>query len=347
MTVMAEAGGIKLRKKQMYAIMLAVLAAVFYAVSTPVSKVLLKYSGPTMLAAFLYLGAGAGTLLVFVLYGRKADRSAGLTRDDAPYTVGMIVLDIAAPILLMNGVERTTAANASLLGNFEIVATALIAYFIFHEKISGRMWQSIILIAASSALLSFEGTSSTKFSAGSLMVLGASVCWGLENNCTRMISSKSTYEIVILKGLFSGSGSLIIALASGEKIPAWNIIAGSSALGFVAYGLSIYTYIRAQNIIGAAKTSAFYAVAPFAGALIAFILLREEFTWRYAAGAAVMAAGAAAAIVDTLEYSHCHIHSHTVYHLRNGHLQKEIITHTHEHSHIGPGIAHNHMHNAI
>ena len=328
----------------MYAIILAVLAAVFYSVSTPVSKVLLGYSGPTMLAAFLYLGAGAGIGLVFIFHGKKKDRSHKLTRADLPYTAGMIILDIIAPILLMNGVERTTAANASLLNNFEIVATALIAYTAFHEKISGRMWQAIAFIAASSAVLSFEGTSSMRFSPGSLMVLGASVCWGLENNCTRMISSKSTYEIVILKGLFSGMGSLIIALAIGEKVPAWNIMAEASVLGFVAYGLSIFTYIRAQNIIGAAKTSAFYASAPFIGAFLAFIFLREKISWTYAAGAAVMAAGTAVAAIDTLEYSHCHIHSHTIYHLQNGHLQKEVITHTHEHSHIGPGIAHNHRH---
>lgn len=287
--------------KQPYAILLAVLAAVFYAVGIPVSKVLLRYAGPTMLAAFLYLGAGAGMGVVCLLRKKEPGRREKLGRADLPYTIGMIALDILAPILLMNGVERTAAANVSLLSNFEIVATALIAFFLFHEKISGEMWCALLLIALSSAALSFEGTSSLKFSAGSLMVLGAAVCWGLENNCTRMISRKSTYEIVILKGIFSGSGSLLIALLLGEKLPAAGTVACALALGFVSYGLSIFAYIRAQSLIGAARTSAFYALAPFVGAFFSFLILREPFSPTYAVGLAIMVAGSALAVRDTLK----------------------------------------------
>jgi len=336
-----------MKSKQTYAILLALLAAVFYSVSIPVSKVLLGFAGPTMLAAFLYLGAGAGIGSLFLLRRKPGDRTERLSKSDLPYTIGMIVLDIMAPILLMNGVERTTAANVSLLNNFEIAATALIAFLVFQEKISKRMWAALFLIILSSAALSFEGVSSFKFSAGSLMVLGAAACWGLENNCTRMISAKSTYEIVILKGIFSGTGSLIIALAVGETLPSPLIIAAALALGFISYGLSIFAYIRAQNIIGAAKTSAFYAAAPFIGALFSLAFLHEGLSEMFVIGLIIMTAGSALAVTDTLKYRHCHMHSHTVYHLHNGTLQKEIITHEHEHPHIGPGIAHRHIHTGI
>ena len=290
--------------KKTYAILLAILAAVFYAAGTPFSKVLMRYAGPTMLAAFLYLGAGVGIAELYFCRKDKGEPGERLSRADLPYTIGMILLDIAAPILLMNGVERTAAANVSLLGNFEIVATALIAFGIFHEKISRIMWAALFLVTASSVVLSFEGASSLHFSAGSLMVLGAAACWGLENNCTRMISNKSTYEIVILKGLFSGSASLLIALVIGEKVPAFPVIGAILLLGFVAYGLSIFTYIRAQSVIGAAKTSAFYAISPFVAALLSFFFLQESLSCTYFLGLAVMIAGAMVTIWDTLHSEH-------------------------------------------
>ena len=329
---------------QMYAILLAILAAVFYAISTPFSKILLQSCGTVMLAALLYLGAGIG-IGITALFHRQGEHTAEkLDRKDLPYTIGMIVLDILAPILLMNGVQRTTAANVSLLNNFEIVATALIAFLLFQEKISRKMWWALLLITLSSAVLSFDGASSFHFSAGSLMVLGAAACWGLENNCTRMISSKSTYEIVILKGLFSGTGSLLIALFTGENFPPLRIAGYALVLGFVAYGLSIFTYIRAQSVLGAAKTSAFYALTPFISAFLSFLFLKESLSARYLLGLFIMIAGSAVAVVDTLKYHHSHLHSHTIYHLYNGHLQKEVIWHEHEHTHIGPGIAHRHFH---
>ena len=156
------------------------------------------------------------------------------------------------------------------------------------------------LIAAASALLTFEGADSLRFSKGSLLVLLAACCWGLENNCTRKISSKDTYEIVTLKGVFSGLGSLVIALLTGESLPPVGLLLPALLLGFVAYGLSIFFYIRAQSVIGAARTSAYYALAPFIGALLSFLILREPFSATYGAALAVMAAGSALSVWDTL-----------------------------------------------
>ena len=193
----------------------ALLAAALYAISSPVSKVLLGDVSPTMMAALLYLGAGLGMLLLGVIR-RQAGLGASeqrLTRKDLPYTVGMIALDIAAPICLMAGLATTTSANASLLNNFEIVATSLIALLVFREAISRRLWIAIGLITLSSLILSFEDASSLSFSSGSLLVLAACVCWGFENNCTRMMSQSDPLEIVVLKGFGSGLGSLVIAFA--------------------------------------------------------------------------------------------------------------------------------------
>ena len=262
------------------AIFFAILAAALYALNAPVSKLLLRNAPPTMMAGFLYLGAGIGMGILGLIRSRtgQAKKEIRLARKDLPYTLGMIVLDIAAPIFLMIGLKQTSAANASLLNNFEIVATSLIAMLFFREKISRQLWIAIFLITLSSALLTVEDAGAFRFSTGSLFVLLAAICWGLENNCTRMLSRSDPLEIVVVKGLCSGAGSIMIGLAVGESSPViWDIllILLILLLGFIAYGLSIYFYVYAQRDLGAAKTSAYYAVAPFIGVLLSLIIFRE------------------------------------------------------------------------
>ncbi len=255
----------------------ALLAAALYAINSPCSKLLLNEMPATIMAGFLYVGAGLSMLVIALL--RKARGSTSemrLTRAELPYTVMMIVLDIAAPICLLWGLMGTTAANASLLNNFEIVATALIAWIVFHESISHRLWLGIACITLSCLILSFEDMSSVSFSYGSLLVLLACVCWGLENNCTRRVSSKDPMEIVLLKGIGSGGGSLVIGFCFlGERLTSvWSVFA-VMAVGAIAYGMSIFFYVYAQRILGAAKTSAYYAVAPFIGTLLSLILFQD------------------------------------------------------------------------
>ncbi len=332
------------KDKRMIAIGYAILAAVFYAVNVPVSKVLLREVGPTTMAALLYLGAGVGIGMLSLFSRNSRKKSEPLSKKDLPYVIGMIVLDIAAPIFLMLGISYGSSANASLLGNFEIVATTLIALFIFREAVSKRLWAAIALITLSSILLSFEGTDSFRFSYGSLFVLLATVCWGVENNCTRNIASKSTYEIVVLKGIFSGLGSLLIAFIMRETMPGTGYAVVALLLGFVSYGLSIFLYVRAQRVLGAAKTSAYYAVAPFVGAFLSFVFLKEQLSWKYLTALAVMIAGSALVVVDTLIRQHAHQHVHTFTHTHDGSTHTHTVVHTHEHNHYVTDSKHGHHH---
>ena len=337
-------------EKKPHYIVLALLAALLYAISTPFSKALLRQVPSTILAALLYFGAGIGVGLLWLCRKNKKElRKTNLTRKDLPYTIGMILLDIAAPVCLMAGLTTATAANVSLLNNFEIVATSLIAFAVFKEKISGRLWAAIALITAASLLLSFENASSLQFSRGSLFVLLACVCWGLENNCTRKISDRNIYEIVVLKGIFSGLGSLLIGLLQGQRLSAGRYIGLSLLLGFVAYGLSIFVYIAAQRGIGAAKTSAYYAVAPFLGALLSLLVLHERPGPLFYAALAVMAVGTGLVSWDTIVIHHKHVHDHIItdqdgntYVLRHSHYHNHLADHVgeHHHHHIGlHGIA--------
>ena len=326
------------------AVIMALLAATFYAINTPFSKILLEKVTPTFMASFLYLGAGIGVGIMYLLNSKKEKKIEKLSKTDLPYTVGMIVLDILAPIFLMIGINIGSASNASLLGNFEIVATTLIAILIFKEVVTSRLWIAIGFITFSSIVLSFEGSGSFKFSLGSLFVILATCCWGLENNCTRMISDKSTYEIVILKGIFSGTGSFIIAIMIGERIPDIKYIFISMLLGFVAYGLSIFLYIRAQRELGAAKTSAYYAIAPFIGTFLSFAVDGDRLSEVYFIGLIFMIIGSVIVVYDTMLKNHIHYHIHTIVHTHNGSTHKHIIKHEHTHSHSGSEEKHCHNH---
>ena len=288
------------------ATLFAILAAALYAINVPISKILLEHVDATMMAGLLYLGAGVG-MLIYELVSKslgKDNKKEPLTKKELPYTIAMVILDIFAPILLMIGITKTNSANVSLLNNFEIVATSLIALIIFKEVISKKLWFAILLVMIASMILSFEGSGALEFNAGSLFVLGACVCWGFENNCTKMLSNKSSEEIVIIKGCLSGLGSLIIALILGEGIPAVKWIAAVLVLGFVSYGLSINFYIMAQKDLGAAKTSAYYSIAPFLGVAFSMILLGERPTLQFYVALAIMVLGTVIMTQDTMELQH-------------------------------------------
>lgn len=283
--------------KERKAIFFAILAAALYAVNAPVSKLLLNHIPSTMLAGLLYLGAGLGMLLLESLHHNKQELP--LTRQELPFTIGMVVLDIAAPVFLMIGLTKCSAANASLLNNFEIAATSIIAMIVFKEAISKRLWIAILLVTLSSILLSVEDTYSFRFSIGSVYVLLACVCWGFENNCTRKLSSKNPAEVIIIKGFGSGMGSLILSLIIGERFFDIRYILIAMLLGFVAYGLSIYFYIYAQRDLGAAKTSTYYAVSPFIGAALSLLIFREFPSATFLIALLIMALGAYLASAET------------------------------------------------
>lgn len=312
----------------------AILAAALYAINVPLSKVLLNYVEPTMMASFLYLGAGIGLFLFGIvekLIG-KGGKKEPLTKKELPYTIAMVILDIVAPILLMLGIARTNSANVSLLNNFEIVATSIIALVVFKEVISKKLWFAIFLVTIASIVLTFEGQGSFVFNRGSLFVLGACLCWGFENNCTKMISNKSSVEIVVIKGTFSGLGSLIVALLLGESIPAVKWLFCVLILGFVAYGLSINFYIMAQKDLGAAKTSAYYSVAPFLGVAFSMVLLKERPSLQFFVALIIMIFSTVLMVKDTIELQHTHEHRHG------------DLVHSHLHTHSGDSENHNHKH---
>lgn len=333
------------------AIGFAILAALLYGISSPVSKLLLVKLQPTLMAALLYLGAGIGMLGLnfFKVLLKKEKVEASMTKKELPFIIGMILLDIAAPIFLMIGLKMTTAANASLLNNFEIVATSIIALVIFKETIGKRMWLAIGFITLSSILLSVSDISSLSFTVGSIFVLLACISWGFENNCTRMLSLKDPLQIVVVKGFGSGLGALIIALSVGRIELDWAYVLIALLLGFVAYGMSIYFYIIAQRSLGAARTSAYYAAAPFIGVLISWVILKEPITPLFTIALFVMLVGTYFAVTEEHGHMHVHVvetheHKHNHHDGHHDHTHDYEVAGEHSHAHTHEAVEHTHEH---
>jgi drug/metabolite transporter (DMT)-like permease len=329
-------------------ILQALLAALFFGASAPLSKLLLIDVPPVLMAAFLYLGSGTGISFV-KLYQRltRSQNEAGIRPPDVKWLAGAIVAGgILAPIVLMVSLQNTPASTASLLLNFEGVGTTLIALFFFRESISRRAMAAISVITLASIFLSTNFQGGFGLSLGALGVILACVLWGVDNNFTRNISAKDPLTIVAWKGLVAGTFSLLLGLFLGQRLPSLASILGILLLGFVSYGLSTMLFIYSMRGLGAARTSALYGTAPLAGVLLSFVIFRDPITLLFIFAAALMAAGAL--LLANEEHAHFHIHIPVVHEHRHRHDEfhehdRTDIAHSHEHQHPHTQHEHGHM----
>ncbi len=331
------------------------LAAVLFGASTPFAKTLVGDISPIMLAGLLYLGSGFGLLIwftfrLFTNHGKQV-AEAYLNLRDLPWLGGAIVAGgVAGPVLLMLGLTLTPASAASLLLNMEGVLTALIAWFVFKENFDRRIFLGMALIVIAGALLSWEQRPEFGVPWGTLAIVGACLCWAIDNNLTRKVSTSDAVQIAGIKGLVAGSVNLVIALTLGARLPSWENTITAGIVGFSGYGLSLVMFVLALRHLGSARTGGYFSVAPFAGALISLFLLHDTPGALFWIAAALMGIGIWLHLTETHSHDHthealCHAHSHT----HDEHHQHThdfawdgTEPHTHEHQHTP--IRHTHVH---
>ncbi|MDR6288124.1 drug/metabolite transporter (DMT)-like permease [Inquilinus ginsengisoli] len=321
-------------------ISLALLSAILFGASTPFAKLLLGTVDPWMMAGLLYLGAGIGLASIHLSRAvlRLPEVEAPLRRSDIPW-LGLVILagGIGGPLLLMFGLARTDAANASLLLNLEGLATMTIAWLAFHENVDRRLLIGAVAILAGAALLSWQGRAS--FDWGALLIAGACLCWGIDNNLTRKLSSADPVQIAMLKGLVAGAVNLILAFTSGGKLPAADIVLAAGIVGFLGYGVSLTLFVLGLRHLGAARTGAYFSLAPFVGAVLAVTMLGEPLS------AKLLIAGCLMALGLWLHLSERHDHEHTHEAMDHEHRHRHDEHHHHEHgSDVPPGEPHTHWH---
>lgn len=330
---------------KIYPITMAVVAAALFGASAPLTKILLVDVEPMPLAAFLYLGSGLGLLLFQTgscLGRRRVYCEASLEKKDFPWLLGAVFFGgVAAPIILMFSLQSTPASTASLLLNFEGVSTAVIAIIFFRENAGRTVVAAIIMITAGSILLSWDFSNTWGISLGAVGILTACMCWGIDNNFTGKISSRNPYSIVTVKGLGAGSCSLLLSLLAGCHIPLLLPMLLAMLVGFFCYGLSIVLFVFAMRSLGSARTSAFFGMAPFIGAVLSFVLLQELPSVMLMLALPLMIGGAVLLLRE--KHTHRHLHPSTEHEHRHDHCDGH---HDHEHpdSTLENSQSHCHLH---
>jgi len=318
----------------------ALAAAALFGAAAPLAKLLLEQAGPWLLAALLYLGSGLGLALLRRLRPRAAVR---LAPGEWRWLAGAVLAGgVAGPVLLLLGLARMPAAQASLLLNGEAVLTALLAWFVFRENVDRRVAAGMLCIVAGGVLLAWPAPGAGGGIAPALLVLAACLAWAIDNNLTRKVALADASWLAMVKGLVAGGTNLALALSLGAAWPAWNVVLAAGLLGLASYGVSLVLFVLALRQLGTARTGAYFSVAPFFGALLAVLLLREPVGWQLAAAAALMALGVWLHLTERHEHPHAHEameHEHEHVHgAGDGH---------HDHAHVPPvaaGTRHSHRH---
>jgi len=325
---------------------LGLLAAALFGASIPVTKLLAADADPLVLAGLLYLGAGAALALLRLL---RPGAEAKLRRSDVPWLLGIVVAGaIAGPVLLVIGLRRLPGVPAALLLNLEAPLTAVLAVAAFGEHLSRRGWAAAALLAGAAATLAAVPGALRLDSLGAAALVCACAAWALDTNLTQRLSLRDPVALVRFKGLAGGACTLLVGFLLGGKLPGARETAAALAVGALGYGASIVWHVEAMRVLGAARQSALFATAPFAGALLSVPLLGEGFTLRECVAAVMMAAGVA--LLARERHEHVHVHEpmeHEHLHVHDEHHRHDhagAVSEPHSHAHRHEQVVHSHPH---
>jgi drug/metabolite transporter (DMT)-like permease len=329
---------------------LALASAALFGASAPFAKLLLGAIEPQLLAGLLYLGAGIG--LAALLFGRAAlgipAPEAPLRARDLPWLAAVVLSGgILGPLLLMLGLARTEAAAGSLLLNLEGLFTMAIAWLAFRENVDRRLLLGALSILTGAAVLSWGGRG-IGFDSGAVLIGGACLAWAIDNNLTRKLSSADPVLIAMIKGLAAGAANAGLAAAASTAMPPVGIITAAAVVGFLGIGVSLVLFVLALRHLGTARTSAYFSLAPFIGAVLAIGILHEAATPRLVLAGLLMGFGLWMHLSERHDHEHEHealehehSHSHDLHHQ---HDHDGLVTEPHSHWHRHQPLWHRHPH---
>src|SRR5213593_2014217 len=333
-------------------IILALIAALLFGLSTPAAKILLDTTDPWLLAGLFYLGSGLGLggLRVILLLIGRAPRDAPLRRRDVPWLTGAILTGgIVGPVFLMFGLAGGSASQAALLLNLEGVLTAVLAWLVFREHIGIRIALGMALITAGALVIAWQADRGLPIDRQAMFVAGACLAWALDNNLTRKVSGGDATLVAALKGGAAGAVNFTIAMATGAPFPGSGGVLGAAVVGFVGYGVSLMLFVRALRDLGAARTGAYFSTAPFIGAVASVAALGEPLSGRLTAGGLLMAIGVGLHVSERHVHEHVHeplAHEHVHRHddAHHTHPHEAQTSEPHSHWHVHGELRHSHPH---
>ena len=259
------------------AIACALVAAVGIGMKIPLTKLVLGQGDALSTMAFMYLGVLIGMSLIAVC-GRKTsliDPQRHLQKKDTPLLLILILLGTTTTILINLGLLTTSATTGTVLNNFTLVATALLAFFIFKEKISKRLWIAIVFITLGVMILSIGDITAFSLTPGSLLIVGGTLCYGFANNIMKKVSDRNPVETSIVRSFGITLLSFVLMLFFGSTIPSLSTIIFMMVTGFLTSGLYFLFILYAQRKLGVAKTAALTGIYPLLGIIASIIIFSE------------------------------------------------------------------------
>ena len=326
-------------------------AALLFGMSAPAAKALLPQSSPLALASLLYLGAAAALVLAKTLRPGSREKESGLSRSDVPSLLGVILSGgMLGPVLMLVGLERVSALSGSLLLNLEAPLTILIAVSIFGEHLGRREALAVAAISAGGLVLTEEAGVLSGSALGVAALVGACLCWAFDNNLTQRLSLRDPLSVVQVKTIGAGLGNLALAVVLGAPLPTVGVAILALVLGSLSYGLSIVLDTYALRLVGAAREAAYFATAPFFGALLAVAFLGENLRPHHLVAASLMGFGVWMLLREKHEHLHAHeglehehLHVHDEHH-GHEHTDGQGSSEPHAHAHSHEGLRHAHPH---
>lgn len=284
----------------------AVVSAILFGVSSTLNKIALENVNPTVIAGMIYFVAG---VFLFAIHATPLCPKI-LTKLDTPETeekitkkdyktLAFVILcgSIIAPLLLLNGLTQTTAINASLLLNAEALFTIVIAFIFLNERCAKKEYWGILLLLIGVIFVTtngaFQNLTITQNIVGNLLIIGACFFWGLDNNLSKHLSIKR--DIIMVTGLkcFIGGIALLalsFLLGFSFSIPLISIpyvlFVGAFSIAF-----SILFFLFALRKLGSMRTGVIFSLSSLFGAVLAFVVLSEPFTFIQMVAGLVMVLG--------------------------------------------------------
>jgi len=344
-------------------VLYSLIAALLFGVSTPFAKLLLESIHPVMLGGVLYLGSGIGLLIIRLARDRRWI-ATGITKGEWPWLIGAIAFGgCLAPVLLMLGLTQTSGASASLLLNVEAVLTAVIAWVFFRENADHRIILGMVVIVIGGILVSWPSATTEDLGntwLGPIYIVGACLCWAIDNNLTRKVSASDALLVAGSKGMVAGLVNCSIALFLGFQFPTLIPLVKGALLGFMGYGISLVLFVLALRHLGTARTGAYFSTAPFLGAAVSIALFNEPTSMLFWLASLCMTAGVWLHLTEKHDHLHTHdplehnhVHGHDIHHQHDHafesvenephiHFHQHVVL-THKHPHY-PDIHHRHQH---
>ena len=270
------------------------LSSILFGISSALNKIALADVDPLIVAGMIYF---IGGILLFgihlsplhrvllSLFETPTETESKIMRKDF-LILAFVILSgaVIAPYLLLQGLNQTTAINAALILNIESLFTVLIAFTFLKERGKRKDYLGILLLLVGVLFLTtnaeFYKLSLTKEILGNLLIVGACLFWGIDNNLSKFLSTKR--DIVMVTGLKCFIGGLVLLASSHILGIRFNVPIASLpyllSVGAFSIAFSVLFFLFALREIGSMRTGVIFSTSSLFGAMFALVVLREPFS---------------------------------------------------------------------